>query len=131
MVGSVIQATGNADFEDSSSIGIKSEIRNQLQTACTIPKVNLAEQKSLEADSLPICCHPWNQWYQDSCVSHIWTWEKIPLRVHTFEGVHLNKQTGRLNMVIVNNSKDSGSYCQQGKMEMNIRFHIQCKDLFA
>ena len=39
--GSVIQATGRLEFQDGSRIGIQSEVKNSLQSACILPKVNL------------------------------------------------------------------------------------------
>ena len=42
VLGSVIQATERTEFEDGSRIGIQSEVRNGLQSTCTIPEVNMA-----------------------------------------------------------------------------------------
>ena len=41
VVVSAIQATGRIEFEDGLRIGIQSEVRNSLQSTCTIHDVNL------------------------------------------------------------------------------------------
>ena len=79
MAGSVIQATGRADFEDGSRTGTKLEVRNGLQSVHTIPEVNMVSPLGLamtlgaewgqnfrvrvEADQCPTCQVPRNQWY--------------------------------------------------------------------
>ena len=47
VAGSVIQATERIEFQDGSRIGIQSEVKNSLQSACILPKVNLVESGEL------------------------------------------------------------------------------------
>ena len=47
MAGSVIQATGQTDFEDGSRTGNKLEVKNGLQSVRTIPEVNVVSPLGL------------------------------------------------------------------------------------
>ena len=47
MAGSVNQATGLPDFEDGLRTGTKLEVRNGLQSVCTIPGINLVSPLGL------------------------------------------------------------------------------------
>ena len=47
MAGSVNQATGLPDFEDGLRTGTKLEVRNGLQSICTIPGIDLVSPLGL------------------------------------------------------------------------------------
>ena len=78
VAGSVNQATGLLDFEDGLRTGTKLEVRNGLQSVCTIHEVNMVSPLGLamilgavwghnscirvKADQRPTCQVPRNQW---------------------------------------------------------------------